>query len=139
MGNFLSFGVENDAVNGAYFRAVESLDVGTSRVMSRGVSDEVLLDGWVLRYPSEQAVKPARGWRKQKMGNDQGLFASNVRSFAMNLIDAGTELTCTNRDCDCSLIVQNPCPHGDGYKCGCGYPLLPAGAVPEKGESAEIG
>ncbi len=57
----------------------------------------------------------------------------------MNMIDAGTELTCTNRDCDCSLIVQSPCPHGDEYKCGCGHPLLPAGAVPEKGESAEIG
>lgn len=57
----------------------------------------------------------------------------------MSQIDAGTELTCTNLDCDCSFIVQNPCPHGDDYRCGCSAPLVPADNVPEKGESAEIG
>lgn len=53
-------------------------------------------------------------------------------------IDAGTELTCTNLDCDCSFIVQNPCPHGDDYRCGCGAPLVPASDIPEKSEASEI-
>ena len=47
-------------------------------------------------------------------------------------VDAGTELTCTDEDCDCSLIVQNPCPHGNDYLCGCGAPLVPAGEIPSK-------
>lgn len=56
----------------------------------------------------------------------------------MASIDAGTELTCTDAECDCSLIVQNPCPSGDDYRCGCGAKLLPASEIPEKTESSEI-
>ena len=47
-------------------------------------------------------------------------------------IDAGIEITCTNPDCDCSFMVNRPCPHGDEYRCGCGAPLLPADSIPEK-------
>lgn len=43
---------------------------------------------------------------------------------AMN-ITAGTELTCDRGDCDCKLVVEKPCPHGDDYMCGCGHPLTP--------------
>jgi hypothetical protein len=56
----------------------------------------------------------------------------------MATIDAGTELTCTDPDCDCSLIVQNPCPKGENYRCGCGAELIPASEIPEKSEASEI-
>lgn len=47
-------------------------------------------------------------------------------------IDAGTELTCKNPECDCSLVVQQPCSMGsDDYKCGCGSTLVPATEVAE--------
>ncbi|HYI62912.1 MAG TPA: hypothetical protein VEW93_14050 [Acidimicrobiales bacterium] len=44
-------------------------------------------------------------------------------------IEAGTLLTCTNQECGCRLQVQEPCPHGDGYICGCGHELT-AGSRP---------
>ena len=40
-------------------------------------------------------------------------------------ITAGTELTCEMDNCDCKVVVQKPCPHGDAYMCGCGHPLVP--------------
>ena len=48
-------------------------------------------------------------------------------------IEAGTELTCTNEECDCSLIVQAPCTVGSGeYRCACGARLVAAADVPAK-------
>ena len=38
---------------------------------------------------------------------------------------AGTELTCDSADCGCKIRVEQPCPHGDAYVCGCGHPLSP--------------
>lgn len=45
-------------------------------------------------------------------------------------VAAGTELTCANDDCPCRLTVDEPCPHGDDYTCGCGHPLQPREARP---------
>ena len=36
---------------------------------------------------------------------------------------SGTILTCTNTDCGCKLRIEQPCPHGDEYKCACGHTL----------------
>lgn len=48
-------------------------------------------------------------------------------------IEAGTELTCTNEECECNLIVQGPCTIGTGeYRCACGARLVAAAAVPAK-------
>ncbi len=48
-------------------------------------------------------------------------------------IDAGTELTCKNTECDCSIVVQQPCSMGaDDYRCACGAELVPATEVAEK-------
>jgi hypothetical protein len=44
-------------------------------------------------------------------------------------VDPGTVLTCTNTECGCRLVVQAPCPHGDGYTCACGHDLVPARAA----------
>ena len=38
----------------------------------------------------------------------------------------GTALTCTDTECGCRLLVQVPCPHGEGYTCACGHDLVPA-------------
>jgi hypothetical protein len=40
-------------------------------------------------------------------------------------IAAGTTLTCTDDDCPCRIVVEEPCPHGDRYTCACGHPLEP--------------
>ena len=45
-------------------------------------------------------------------------------------IAAGTQLTCTNPDCGCRLRVEEPCPHGDDFTCGCGHQLV---AAPDAG------
>lgn len=51
-------------------------------------------------------------------------------------IDSGTELTCTNEDCDCSFLVQRPCTQGSKqYRCACGAPLVAAAEVPAKSGS----
>jgi hypothetical protein len=39
-------------------------------------------------------------------------------------IPTGTILTCTNDDCTCRLRVEQPCPHGDDFRCGCGHDLV---------------
>lgn len=35
----------------------------------------------------------------------------------------GTQLTCTNTDCDCMLEIITPCPHGTTYTCACGHAM----------------
>ena len=40
--------------------------------------------------------------------------------------EPGTVLTCTNESCGCRLRIEEPCPHGDSYSCGCGHPLRDA-------------
>jgi hypothetical protein len=42
----------------------------------------------------------------------------------------GTVLSCTNSDCGCRLRIQEPCPHGDTYRCACGHPLEAVGSGP---------
>ena len=37
--------------------------------------------------------------------------------------EPGTTLSCTNQDCGCKLKIEQPCPHGDTYKCACGHDL----------------
>jgi hypothetical protein len=32
----------------------------------------------------------------------------------------GAHLTCTNPACSAELMVVQPCPHGDTYRCACG-------------------
>ena len=45
-------------------------------------------------------------------------------------VTAGTTLTCTNDDCPCRVLVQVPCPHGEGeYSCACGHPLVAVGGT----------
>lgn len=46
---------------------------------------------------------------------------------------AGTVLSCANPECGCKLRIEEPCPHGDEYKCACGHPLE---GPPEEGEGA---
>jgi metallothionein len=41
---------------------------------------------------------------------------------------AGTVLTCSNDDCGCRLRIEEPCPHGDEYRCACGHPFVDAGS-----------
>jgi len=41
--------------------------------------------------------------------------------------EAGTTLTCSNSECDCSLTIERPCPHGDTYTCACGHPMQSSG------------
>lgn len=41
-------------------------------------------------------------------------------------MEPNTVLTCSNPDCDCRIVVEKPCPHGDNYICGCGHELTPA-------------
>ncbi len=41
--------------------------------------------------------------------------------------EAGGVLTCTNDDCDARLLIDRPCPHGEGYVCACGSALVPEG------------
>ncbi len=43
-------------------------------------------------------------------------------------MDAGTELTCDNQNCDCQITIDKPCPHGDSHTCGCGHALTPVDA-----------
>lgn len=50
----------------------------------------------------------------------------------LSRFEPGAEITCTDENCDCSFVIQAPCPHGDDYRCGCGAALVPAGEVPEK-------
>lgn len=38
----------------------------------------------------------------------------------------GTQMTCTNSECNCLLEIITPCPHGSTYTCACGHPLEPA-------------
>lgn len=38
--------------------------------------------------------------------------------------ESGTVLTCTNEECDCRLKIEQPCPHGDTYKCACGHDFV---------------
>ena len=37
--------------------------------------------------------------------------------------EPGTTLSCSNEDCGCKLKIEQPCPHGDTYKCACGHDL----------------
>lgn len=37
--------------------------------------------------------------------------------------DSGTILTCPNPDCGCRLRIEQPCPHGEEYKCACGHTM----------------
>lgn len=43
----------------------------------------------------------------------------------MPTIDVGTLLTCSGEECECRLLVERPCPHGDVYTCACGHPMHP--------------
>jgi len=45
----------------------------------------------------------------------------------MPTIEVGTVLTCSGEECDCRLLVERPCPHGDVYTCACGHPMHPVG------------
>lgn len=40
----------------------------------------------------------------------------------------GALLTCSNDDCGCRLRIEEPCPHGDDYRCACGHALVVADA-----------
>ena len=42
----------------------------------------------------------------------------------------GTLLTCTNEECRCRILIEEPCPHGTTYRCACGYPFTEAGDFP---------
>lgn len=46
----------------------------------------------------------------------------------MTANEPGVVLSCTNEDCGCRLRIEQPCPHGDGYKCACGHDLRPESA-----------
>lgn len=35
--------------------------------------------------------------------------------------EVGTVLMCSNSECGCRLRIEQPCPHGDTYKCACGH------------------
>jgi hypothetical protein len=64
-------------------------------------------------------------------GNGDGSVCRPVHGEAPNMaIAEGTRLTCTNPDCPCRLLVEQPCPHGDDYRCGCGHPFTTADADP---------
>ncbi len=41
-------------------------------------------------------------------------------------MEPGTKLTCDKPDCDCLVTIDEPCPHGDDYRCACGHQLVPA-------------
>ena len=43
--------------------------------------------------------------------------------------EAGALLSCSNEDCGCRLRIEEPCPHGDSYKCACGHELIAPGAA----------
>jgi hypothetical protein len=44
--------------------------------------------------------------------------------------ETGTILTCANEDCTCRLRIEEPCPHGDAYRCGCGHEFQDAASGP---------
>ena len=46
----------------------------------------------------------------------------------MPVNEPGIALTCSNRDCDCRLRIEIPCPHGDVYVCACEHELETMGA-----------
>jgi len=37
-----------------------------------------------------------------------------------------TLLTCTNTEWEYRLRIEEPCPHGDAYTCGCGHAFTDA-------------
>ncbi|MDQ3955287.1 MAG: metallothionein [Actinomycetota bacterium] len=43
----------------------------------------------------------------------------------MAVNEPGTKLTCSNDECECELLIEKPCPHGDIYTCACGEEFVP--------------